>query len=318
MPILIDLVTWLGFQISARSLLDPLRRFMLEQGGENGPAAAEQVALMSERFRVNDVVAVFTPSIFAGLPRASLLHAFVSFLAPPVARGVDRGDVVEGWREDLFSVWDPGKWWTVIALMLAAFAIATVLLVIYRVLIARAVREHGSAERHFVVECLLAWVRLVAILMLAAGAIVLLIAPVLLGTALLLILGLNIAGLLSVALFLFGGLASVFTLFVLDAMFLERIGPLASISRSFDVVRANFGPSTRFALASLVLATGALQVWSVITQNAPGVIIALIGNAVLGTGLSIASMMFFHDRSRALAMSVASRNLRPTRPGWLR
>lgn len=317
-PLLIDLVTWLGFQISARSLLDPLRRLMLEQGGENGPAAAEQLALISERFRVNDIVALFTPSIFAGLPRDSLLNGFVSFLAPPVASGVDRADMFDDWRQGFFAVWEPAEGWAVVAAMLAAFAIATVLLVVYRVPIARSVREHTGTERHFLVECLLAWVRLVAILALAAGAMAVLIVPVLLGTAILLVLGVNIAGVLSVALFIFGGLASIYTLFVLDAMFLERIGPIASVSRSFNIVRANFGPTTRFALVSLVLATGSLQVWSTIMQNAPGVIIALIGNAVLGTGLSIASMMFFHDRSRALAMSVTSRDLRPTRPGWLR
>lgn len=318
MPLLTDLVTWLGFQVSARSLIDPIRRLMLEQGGENGPAAAEQLALVGERFRVNDIVALFTPSIFAGLPRDSLLNGFVSFLAPSLAGGVDREDMFEGWRGGFFSVWEPAEWWTVIEAMLAAFAIATVLLVIYRVPIARSIRDHTATERHIVVECLLAWVRLVALLALATIAMTVLIAPVLLGTAILLILGLNIAGLLSVGLFIFGGLASIYALFVLDAMFLERIGPIASISRSFNVVKANFGPTTRFALASLVLASGALQVWSTMTQSAPGVIIALVGNAVLGTGLSIASMMFFHDRSRALAVSVTSANVRPTRPGWLR
>lgn len=317
-PLVIDLVLWLGVQVSARSLFDPLRRLMLEQGGENGPLAAEQLAIISERFRVNDMAAWFTPSIFGGLPRDSLLNGIVSILAPPVARGVERDNLYESWRPGLFSLWNPEQWWTVIGAMVVVFAIATVLVVIYRVPIARSVRQSDGARQHVLLECLLAWTRLIAILLLTAGALAVLIAPALLGTAILLLMGLNIAGVVSVGLFVFGGLASMYTLFTLDAMFLERTGPLKSIARSFDVVRANFGSTTRFALASLVLATGSLQVWSVITQNAPGIIIALIGNAVLGTGLTTASMMFFQDRAAALAVTVETRDPRPTRPGWLR
>lgn len=318
MPFLVDLVIWLGVQISARSLLDSLRRLMLEQGGDSGPAAAEQLSIISERFHVNDMAALFTPSIFAGLPRDSLLNALVSLLVPPIAGGVDRGDMYEAWRNGFFSLREPATSWSVLGMMAGAFAIATVLLVIYRVPIARSVREYDRGQRSVLVECLLAWLRLVALLTLAGGAMAVIAIPALLGTAILLVLGVDIAGLLVVALLIFGGLASVYTLFTLDAMFLERIGPLTSIARSFDVVKANFGSTMRFALASLVIATGSLQVWSVISHHAPGVIIALLGNALLGTGLSIASMMFFHDRSRALAVSVASRNPRTARPGWLR
>lgn len=317
-PLLADLVIWLGIQVSARSLIDPLRKLMLEQGGDNGFEAAEQLTAIGERFHVNDMAALFTPSIFAGLPRDSLLNGLVSILAPPIANGVDRGGVTTAWRNGFFTVWEPASSVRVLGVMLAAFAIATLLLVVYRVPIARSVRQQDREQRGVVVECAIAWLRLVAILGLAAGALVTIVAPALIGTAILLLLGLNVAGLLAVALLIFGGLASIYTLFTLDAMFLHRIGPLTSIRHSFDVVRANFGSTMRFAVASLVIATGSLHVWTVITQNAPGVIIAMIGNALLGTGLSIASMMFFHDRSHALAASGAVRNPRARRPGWLR
>lgn len=317
-PLLVDFMIWLGIQISARSLIDPLRTLMIEQGGANGLEAADQLAVIGERFHVNDMAALFTPSIFAGLPRDSLLNGLVSLLAPPVAGGIDRTDMVMAWRDGLFTVWEPATSLKVLSLMLLAFVIATVLLVLYRVPIARSVREHDRRQRSVIVECLLAWLRLLAILSLAAGAMIAILGPALLGTAILLVLGLNIAGLLAVMLLIFGSLASIYTLFTLDAMFLERIGPLTSIRRSFDVVRANFGSTMRFASASLVIATGSLQVWSVITQNAPGVILALVGNALLGTGLSIASMMFFQDRSRVLAGSLAARGPRSHRSGWLR
>jgi hypothetical protein len=299
-PLLVDLATWLGVQVSAMSLIEPLRETMRDQGGRSGPEAAEQLAVIGERFRVNDVAAILTPSIFAGLPRDSLLNALVSVLASPVSDGVDRRHIGGTLTDGMFELWVPGEWWTVLGVMAALFAVATILIVLFRVPIARAVRKSGD-QRSLLADTLLAWLRLIGVLGLAAVAAALVIGPFIIGSAVLLLLGLDVVGLLVVALVLFGGLASIYLLFVLDALFLERLGPIAAIERSASIVRANFGSTCRFALASLVLATGALQVWSQITHLAPGVVIAILGNALLGTGLSIASMMFFQDRAAALA-----------------
>lgn len=315
LPLLIDLTTWLGLQISALALINPIGRTMEEQGGTNGPAAAEQLAEIGQRFRVNDLSAILTPSAFSGLPRDSLLNAMVSVIAAPLADGIDRTDMGDVWTDGIFSLWVPSEWWTVLGAMAAAFAVATVLIVLFRVPIARSVRERGE-HRGIVAEAMMAWVRVLALLGMVALVAGLVIAPLLVVSAILLVLGLDVAALLTVALLLVGGLASIYTLFVLDAMFLERLGPIAAVARSVSIVRAHFGSTLRFALASLVLATGALQVWGTIADEAPGVVIALIGNAVLGTGLSIASMMFFQDRAAATALPASRRDVPAGRSRW--
>lgn len=318
LPIVIDLITWLGVQISATSLIDPLRRLMIDHGGANGPAAASELEGLSDRLRVNDTMAALTPSIFGGTPQDSFLNVLLAILAPTLTNGVDRTEMYGSWGEGLTDVWNPGSWLSIVGVALALFAAATILIVLFRVPIARALRGDEASDSGFIRECAVAWARLMTLLVMFIAAAFLIFGPLLVGAGVLVLLGIDLTALIALALFMFGGLAAVYTIFVLDAMFIERLGPIASLKASVAVVKANFGPTTRFAIASIILATGALQIWSTIVQNTPGVFIALIGNAVLGTGLSIASMMFFQDRSRALVVSVTGRNAPPAKPRWLR
>lgn len=305
LPLAIDLITWLGLQISARSFIDPLRRLMIDRGGVNGPAAARELEGLGDRLRVNDTLTALTPSMFGGLPQDSLLNVLLAIVAPPLTEGVDRAEMYSSWGNGLMDVWDPGSWWSIVGIALALFAAATVMIVLFRVPIARTLRGDGASAAGFWRECGIAWTRLVTLLFLLVAAGALVFGPLLLGAGVLVLLGVDLTALIALALFMFGGLAALYTLFVLDAMFMSRLGPISSVKLSYAVVKANLGSSARFAVASIILATGALQVWSTIVQNTPGVFIALIGNAVLGTGLSIASMMFFQDRAQVLARSEA-------------
>jgi hypothetical protein len=299
LPIVVDLITWLGLQVSAVSLIDPLRRLMIENGGANGPAAARELQGLGERIRVNDTLAALTPSIFGGLPKDSFLNVLLAIIAPPLTRGVDRRDMYGSWGDGISDVQSPVDWFTVLGAAAGFFALATLLIVLYRVPIARSVRgtDHGAG---FVRECVDAWARLVALGLLFLTAGILVIGPLLIGAGVLVLLGIDLTAVLAFALFLLFGMAALYTFFTLDAVFVARLGPIASLRLSVAVVKRNLGPTARFALATVILATGALQIWSAIVQNIPGIFIALTGNAVLGTGLSIASMMFFHDRFKAL------------------
>lgn len=299
LPIAIDLITWLGLQFTAKSLIEPLRRLMLDNGGADGPAARE-LGRLSERVRINDVLASLTPSIFGGLPRESFLNVLMSVLVPPLSRGVDRADMYGTWGDGFGDVRDPGNWFAVLAVATGFLVLATIVIVLFRVSIARALRGDGDTDPGFMRECIDGWVRLVALGLLFLAASVLVVGPLLIGIGVLVLLGIDLVALVAIALFVIGGLIALYTYLTLDAMFMARLGPIASLRTSVAVVRQNMSATARLVLATIILATGALQIWSTIVQNVPGIAIALVGNAVLGTGLSIASMMFFQERFRAL------------------
>ena len=307
LPLAIDLVTWLGLQLTATSLIDPIRRLMIDNGGADGPAAARELERLDERFRLNDTMAALTPSIFGGLPQESILSVLLSEIAPPLTRGVDRTEMYGSWGNGLGNVRDPGNWLAVVAIAAGLFVLATVLIVLFRVPIARAVRAETEPDPGFWRECIDGWARVVTLGLLFVGAGLLVVGPLVIGVGVLVLFGIDLAALVAIGLFVAGGMIALYTFFALDAIFMARLGPVASLRTSVGVVRKNLGPTARFALATIIMATGALQIWSTIVQNIPGIVIALVGNAVLGTGLSIASMMFFHDRFRLLDPSNARR-----------
>ena len=117
-----------------------------------------------------------------------------------------------------------------------------------------------------------------------------------------------------IAIFVFGSIGAIYLYFLLDAMFIYRVWPIRAARMSYAVARLNFAQAWRFAATSILIATGILQVWNVLVQNPPGLIISLLLNAALGTGLSMASMMFFHDRARLPRPVLPSRQSPSTRP----
>jgi hypothetical protein len=299
-PVIIDLLLWLGLQVSAQPLTTPLGRLMAREGGENGELAADQLARVGAQAHVNDLVAWLIPSLFAGVPSDTVLSALLSFVAPPLMDGIDREEMYARWGDGLVSLWQPGHWFLVVSVALVCMVVGSVLLVLFRVPLAQAVRGRRAGAHRLVGDLALAWLRVVGLISLVGLVAVLALGPLLLLTALLLLFGLDVSSLLALVLIFGGGLVAIYTVFTVDAIVLSQVGPLRGLRQSFEVVRANFGPTVRFALSSLLIATGSFQLWQALVGNPPGIVLSLFGNAFIGTGLILASMMFFHDRFRLL------------------
>jgi hypothetical protein len=314
LPLLVDLWTWLGVQIYPTALIEPLQEVMVEQGGRNGPAAAEELGRLGERLRINDTIATLTPSIFSGLPSDSFLNSLIGLLVSPLAEGVDRSTMYSSWGDGLGTQFDPAHWYNVLAIGLLLFAVATILLALFKAPLAHAVRGGETSIGSLVHDVLFGWFRIMGLVAIVVAGMLVIGIPLLALAVVVALFGINFVALVSLALFVFGSIGALYTYFLLDAMFIYRVGPIRAAKMSYVVARFNFAQSWRFAGASLLIATGVLHVWSVLVENPPGIVVALIANAVLGTGLSIASMMFFHDRARLPRPTFNARSFRPARP----
>jgi hypothetical protein len=298
LPLLVDLWAWLGVQIRADAMISAMQDVLIEHGERNGATVANELDGVAERLRVNDVLATLTPSVFSGLPADSFLNILLGLVAPAMTAGVDRTTMYADWSQGLGRTLTPDQWQAVIGYGFVFFVVATLLLVLFKVPLAQAVRGGDWPVRTIASDFLLGWVRLVGLIGLVVAALLLIGLPVLVAAQILLMAGINLVALLSLVLFIVGAMIAVYTFFLLDAMFIYRVGPIQAGRMSYAVARVNLGQTWRFAAASILIATGLLQVWDVIVENPPGVIFALVANAVIGTGLSVASMMFFHDRAR--------------------
>lgn len=317
LPLTIDLVLWLAWQISPKPFTNWLSREMINSGGSDGPAVADEVLSFGERARVNDLAAAMVPSVFSGIPKDSIISLLLTVFTPGLTRGVDRAHIFDDWESGLLTTLTPQNGFGVVFLAVVLLGFSTVFAVLFRVPQARMIREESMNPSAVVRDILQTWWRLALLLILVTAIFIVIVLPIVVILGVLYLLGINLIALLVLGLFVVGGMAAMYSFFAMDAMVLNRAGPLQSLSVSFAVVRANLGPTFRFAVVSLLIGTGVIRVWDVLIENPPGIALALVANAFLGTGLSVASMMFFQDRFRRLD-PVAVRKAESIGSRWFR
>lgn len=298
LPLVVDLVLWLFIHVSLAPLANNVARFLEDSGTTDADLAAEGLRDIGARVQVSDGLGAFLPSLFSGLPLDSFLNVLVTTMSPNMGLGIDREAIYETWERGLLAAWTPDSAGVVALIGLGCLVVGTLLLVLYRVPMARAVR--GDTTSRLMPEIGKAWMHFIAYLVLMAVAVVIAMVPLFLATMVLLILGFNLVFIMVMALFIFGGMVSISTLFTVDAMLLHRIGPIQALRMSWSVGRVNFAQTSRFALTSLLFLMGSLHLWSRMVETMPGIAIALVVNAFIGTGLSFASMLFYSDRFRLI------------------
>lgn len=297
-PLLADLVVWLLLNVSIRPLTDNIARFIERSGAADSDIAAKGIRQVGEQVQASDALGAFLPSIFSGLPLDSVLNILVTGLSPAMRVGIDRTALHDSWETGLLGAWSPGSAGAVALVGVGCLFVGTLLLAVYRVPLARAVR--GESLSSLMPEILQAWMHFIGYLALLAAAAVIALIPLFIASMVFLILGFNLVFVVTMALMIFGGMASVYTLFTVDAMLLHRVGPIRALRVNFQIGRTYFGQVARFALTSIFVLLGALQIWSRTVDSMPGLLLALVANAFLGTTFAVASMLFYTDRMRQL------------------
>ena len=296
LPLVVDLVLWLVLQVSLQPLAEQVAGFITTANTADSALAAENLRLIGEKVLASDALSAFLPSVFSGIPLDSLLHFLIMTLSPDIGYGISREAVYGSWGSGITGVWTPGSAGTVVLIGLGCLIIGTLLLALYQVPLARAVR--GDTTPGLIREVGKAWLHFVAYLVLLGLTAIAALIPFFLASLVFLVLGFNLVFVSTMALVIFGGLASIYTLFMVDAMLLHRIGPIRAFSLSMAVGRGYFAQTSRFALTALVLWLGALHFWPALVDSVPGLAIAIVANAFLGTGLTISGMLFYSDRFR--------------------
>lgn len=94
--------------------------------------------------------------------------------------------------------------------------------------------------------------------------------------------------------------AFVLFFFSAQAMFVDNIGPLAALRSSFRVVQSDRWNSLGIIVVYFLLTTGFLQVWGLFISRPLGLAVAIVGHAIIGTGIIAATMVFYRDRAQQL------------------
>ncbi len=84
--------------------------------------------------------------------------------------------------------------------------------------------------------------------------------------------------------------------FVVEAIVLNDDGVVRAVINSFRVVRQNFWSALGLIGLIFLLGQGFHFIWLRLAQTVPGLLAAMLGNAFLGTGLTLAAFVFYNER----------------------
>jgi hypothetical protein len=105
--------------------------------------------------------------------------------------------------------------------------------------------------------------------------------------------------LIAMGLFIIGFWVYTFLGFVVETMLIGDVGPLRAIVLSVRMVRHSLASALGLVLLTLVIIYGMGVVWSMLATTWWGVVLAIAGNAYIGSGLVAARMIFCRDHLAA-------------------
>src|SRR2546430_10644884 len=94
--------------------------------------------------------------------------------------------------------------------------------------------------------------------------------------------------------------AIVYMFFAIEALLLSDVGPLQAIRLSVVVIASNFWAAITLIGLTFLITLGVPLAWQFITAYPAGLVIAILGNAYIGTGVAAAGFLFYKERLERL------------------
>jgi len=88
----------------------------------------------------------------------------------------------------------------------------------------------------------------------------------------------------------------LYLFFVPQAVTMAEESPLRALWFSFLVVRTNFWSALGLILLTNLIGSGLSLVWRTVMQVPSGMLVAILGNAYIGSGLTAAAFIYYRDR----------------------
>jgi hypothetical protein len=278
-PLLLDLVYWLGPRISPQPLAGRLLSFAKAIDPQSWDAQRQQLAdqINTVQSPVDLSPVSFIPNM---LPKfLNLLTPLIDTPTPPFTPGT----------------WHIGSFATLLGSIMLINGLSLLATALFLVPMAELIRGRDGARLS------LSWLArafgsFVSILVLIAAIALLVFLPFTLVAALVL----QINSVLGQIIFTFG-IALIFWLlftasFSFDAVLISGVGPIRALLTSLLVVQRSFWSALGLFLIGWVILWGMSVVWAPVAASMIGLIVALIGSAYISSGLAAAHLVFYRDR----------------------
>lgn len=178
-------------------------------------------------------------------------------------------------------------------LMLMGLAIGS----LYLILIAQGMWGEPLNGQALLRQAGAVWLRVVALGLLLLFFSVSLVVPLTFLIGLLAVVSSGIASFLMGLIYVIVIWLGLYLYFTVDAIVINRIGPIRAIWNSVNVIVRNFWSALGLIILIAILSLGLPLVWLRLSQVHPiATIISIIGHAFIGSGLVAASLLFYRDR----------------------
>lgn len=291
-PLALDLFLWVGPRVQAPALyqyFDPAFKQMLA----DVPSVDSRLAVQDLSKMLN---AFFTQyNLFAWLS--------VGLVGVPVVNaGVDATlKLVTGGPPVLWQIASPDGY---VLLMFVFTGIGLLISALFWALLGEYVRGDSFQAARWLRDSLAIGRQLVLLLLLVVAVVFISILPL---SMLMLTLGAFSPALASLVpvLAMTGGLWIIFMcMFTPHGIALHRMPLSRAVRTSIAVVRANFMPTMGLVAVMVAISFGMGLIWGELAADSWFRLVAIAGNAIIGTGLIVASLLFYRNRAGVLFESM--------------
>ncbi len=166
--------------------------------------------------------------------------------------------------------------------------------------IAQEVRDSQVDVAHVLQRVWIWWARVALIALLIFMGLLMLGVPLLVMVTLLSLVSRNLAQLMGNFVFIsslwIGLWLYIYLFFFINALILNDTGILRAFWNSFNVVRRNFWSTIGLMMLIGLIGAGFSIIWRMLSTNSWGTLVAIVGNAYIGSGLTASGFTFYRDR----------------------
>lgn len=274
-PLALDLVLWLGPRFTSPALFAWLAHW---------PARSTDGADLAAALYTRGETAEMTSGI---------AQAWNGYGVSNLIGTLGRGHVANLMDRPTAAI---GPWYVALLFLLALLVVGLWLKSLFVAPIAQMVRHEPFVLRAALRTSVAAAAQIGLLFLTALGMLVLTLVPVAVVAAAFVLAGINGFGLLFLAVLapVFGAL--FYGAYAMDAIFLERVGPMRAIYLSYRVVRRNVWPTAGFIAMTILISRGVPLALTRVVQQPVGVVLAMIAHAYVAAGLATGSLLFYRER----------------------
>ena len=279
-PIVLDLYYWLGPSLSITPLLRRISSTLtlpFDTLADYGEVAGQLGAVLEEAANATDLSTLLSSRIL-GVP------ALITGETPALPLSFHPATI---------EISSP---WVFLSAFIALSLVGLLAACFYLGMVAQEVRDSHIDIVYLLRRIPYLWLRLIlaSLVIILGGTLVLLPASIMISVASL--FGQGVTSLMQSLLVASVLWIGIYLYFVPRAILLGDETVLRSFSTSIQLVRSSFWATLGLIILVFIIDNGLYLVWQLLLVNPWGTLVAIIGNAFVGTGLAAATLVFYRDR----------------------